>query len=731
MTLTLLSEAPAPLPRAHQAPAPRATETETSAIIAAVAAPRPPVAFPTVKTSIAAEPSQPLPIAGPPAASGTIVRLPPAAGGDAAVETSQVGALQLVRMRGRITEAFKGEQLGRTLGPRVVFDLGDVDRVTSFGVREWLAMLAAATRVTELTFVRCSEAIVNQLTMIRKFDGGAKIASFFMPYLCDECGATLECLRDCEHDAAELSSHAPAPVRCPRCDGEARFDDDVRSYFAFATPHFGVALPADVRALADSLARQTAAPPTEEIEKLIDHEGTRVRVLGRLTAQLRWRKIFDGIEGALTLDLSTAPAYDTAGLANLDQALRALPAEVAPICLEHAPPALVERLAQTPNERVRVVSAAAAGYCRSCAVNRPALVHLDRLAQDLSAGREHQVMCKRCNGPLALALDGPLRTLLERGARPAPSAAPALALPAPSAPAGKRGISPGVVALLVALAAAIGALAILLRSDRGADARPAPPAAPAATVAPTPQPAAWSATADLPPEWTERELVLEGDDLFVVGRARVASERELGAGLETARRAATTRLVRQLQTELEGSPVLAFVAARSRPDASGNEEAIAEAIATRFEAQHGKELALSRVETATRRLADGAELYARYRVPRAQYQAVLASYRATYSFRGLQAALFFPTLEGALHAGGQLIVIAVERRSLAAIAGVREGDVILSVASTPVSTLDSLRATATAAWTALAPRGRLAIELESAGARKVMHLAKPSPLQPQ
>ena len=347
MTLTVFSESPTPIARPATA-APR-----TSQVLEAVSAPiavpasRPAIATAPIAAPVATavtSPTRTAPVTVPPLATaapaapptGPIVRVPRPVGADAVVDVTTAGDLQIVRIRGRITEAFKGEALGRALGPRVMFDLADVDRVTSFGVREWLAMMAAAPS-TERTLARCAEAVANQLTMIRKFDGGARIASLFAPYLCTGCGAALERLLDCERDAAELAALAPAPIRCPRCDGEARFDDDPRSYFGFAHASVGAALPADVRAAHDAALVQLAAAPPEDVDKSVDHDVTRIRVAGRLSTQIRWRKILDGIEGALVVDLSASPAADAAGVDALEQALRALPAEVQPIAIEHAP----------------------------------------------------------------------------------------------------------------------------------------------------------------------------------------------------------------------------------------------------------------------------------------------------------------------------------------------------------------------------------------------------------
>ncbi|MEZ4362948.1 MAG: FIST N-terminal domain-containing protein [Kofleriaceae bacterium] len=809
MTLTVFSESPTPLPRAAP-PRPagrrdRPVAIEGTAPISVPAPTRPALAFAPSAPSTPSTPSTPsapsAPSAptraaratpppsppqrtttvhgvpqAPPAAVGTapipvqrgpelrftgpraaealppplapIVRLPRNVGTDAVVEILDFEELQLVRIRGRITESFKGEQLGRSLGERVAFDLADVDRVTSFGVREWLAMMAAA-QLTESYFLRCSESVVNQLTMIRKFDGGARIASFFAPYLCTSCGTTLECLRDCERDAAELASYAPSPVSCVRCEGEARFDDDPRSYFAFAAAGLGVALPPDVRAIHDELAAQPVAPAADEIEKAVIGDTTCVRVLGKLSSQIRWRKILDGIEGALVIDLSATPTSDAAGIASLEQALHALPAEVAPISLESAPTALVERVAQGYATRLHVTSAAVVGYCPSCAVSRPASLSIDGYLADHAAGRPHQVVCKRCNGNLELSLDAALQHLVAQrqhaSAAPRlstqlpvsnlvvpdeaglPAAAPPGALAAAPAP---RGLAWTTALLLVALAGAIGALVTMSRnaSRSSSPATPSVASAAAKGAAAAPpeaaQPAAasaWRDHADLPPAWVERAFSIDGDVVRVVGHAPPGPSME--AGLEAARLEATMRLIDQLYEELAGSPVHGFLAARVRRDAPDAARAVAE----RFAAQHAKDVAFERAEVATRQVEGGAEVYVRYQLPRAHYDRLLAGYRATAKFRGLEVAAFFPLLETALRSSGQLVIIGVERRSAAELAGAHQGDAVLAIGATPLTTLDAFRAKALSTWVDLPPRARMTIELESAGATKRISMTKPAP----
>ena len=752
MTLTTFSESATPLPRARTArgstPAITATLTAVPRAVAPRATTR--AGSPSVTPRSTSTPTAPLPIVTlppprpiPPIAStrapepmappsGPITRLPRAIGSEAVVDTSTHGDLTLVRIRGRLTEAFKGDSIGRTLGGRVVFDLSEVDRVTSFGVREWLAMMSAA-RATECHFTRCSETIVNQIAMIRKFDGNARTVSFFAPYLCTGCASPVERLLDCERDAGELAAMTPSPIDCPRCDAEARFDDDPRSYFAFAAANIGVPVPADVRALHDRLLALAAAPAVEDIEKSVEGDATWIRVRGKLSGQLRWRRILDGIEGPLVIDLAEIPASDTQGVNNLDQALRALPAAVTAIEIEHAPGALVERVLDAVPRRIAVASAVVSAFCPSCAVHRPAAVEINHYIVDTAAGREHHVMCKRCNGNLQLSLDAAfLRLCKLQTPVPAPASAPTKAVPQPAevSSAPRKGVSGAAVAVVLALVIALAALGGAVWITLSSRSHP-PPATPSLTttipaVAPlpaavAPAPAGWQGNADLPPPWVERPIAIEGDTIFIVGHGALGTSAE--QGLETARIDATSRLVDQFYDDLAGTPVHDFLDKRIRRDAPG----AAQAVAARFETQHGRDSGFERADVATRKRDGGVEVYVRYKLDKKEYDALLASYRATMKFRGAEVAQFFPLLDTALHASGQLMVIDVEKRSPADLAGIHEGDIVDKVGATPVGSVDAFRATGLAVWTNLEPRGRMTLELESAGATRTVALFKPAP----
>ncbi len=235
----------------------------------------------------------------------------PAGAGQAAGITFDMrkeGGILVVRLAGRMTETFKGAALAKQLEGDVLLDLGDVERVTSFGVREWLQMVQEAEpRVKRLYLARCAEPIVNQMSMIRRFSGDGHIVSFHAPYACEVCSTQFERLVDCEHDAEAITKGVAPAANCPRCGGIGAFDDDARTYFGFATPHAGKHVPAEIRAAIEALARRDEPVGGEAVEKTIEGRVTRVKVHCKLDAGVRWNRILDGIEGQVVFDLGGAP----------------------------------------------------------------------------------------------------------------------------------------------------------------------------------------------------------------------------------------------------------------------------------------------------------------------------------------------------------------------------------------------------------------------------------------
>lgn len=146
--------------------------------------------------------------------------------------TERTGDGTRVRLEGRLDGSGRLlDLLVPSISGTAVLDLSGIRRISSSGVAEWVRFLGALDeKKSTYRLERCSLAVVQQLGMISVFRGRGKIVSFFAPFFCPKCQATVEKLLDAAADAA---AQIAAPPPCPECAGPTQFDDVPASYFAF------------------------------------------------------------------------------------------------------------------------------------------------------------------------------------------------------------------------------------------------------------------------------------------------------------------------------------------------------------------------------------------------------------------------------------------------------------------------------------------------------------------
>src|ERR1700760_3023474 len=113
-----------------------------------------------------------------------------------------------------------------------VIDLGEIERINSCGVRDWVNWLSKLeSNGTRSVLVECSPAIVAQINLVNNFTGSGVVKSFYVPYFCPECDEEKVLLVE----ATDMGPppHEPPTCRCDECDLVMDFDDMPDSYFAF------------------------------------------------------------------------------------------------------------------------------------------------------------------------------------------------------------------------------------------------------------------------------------------------------------------------------------------------------------------------------------------------------------------------------------------------------------------------------------------------------------------
>src|SRR5213078_2600869 len=144
------------------------------------------------------------------------------------------GDVSYVKLGGVIDEDNElGDLVEKISAGTAVIDLGEVERINSCGVRDWVNWLSKLeNNGTRSVLVECSPAIVAQINLVNNFTGNGSVKSFFAPYFCPKCEREKVFLVE----TAEMVGQTPpkAPVcRCDECDGIMDFDDMEESYFAF------------------------------------------------------------------------------------------------------------------------------------------------------------------------------------------------------------------------------------------------------------------------------------------------------------------------------------------------------------------------------------------------------------------------------------------------------------------------------------------------------------------
>jgi anti-anti-sigma regulatory factor len=138
-------------------------------------------------------------------------------------------------------------------GNTVIIDLGEVERINSCGVRDWVNWLGKVeARNTDVVLVECSPAIVAQINLVNNFTGSGVVKSFYVPYFCPECDEEKVLL--CETADMGPPPHEPPTCRCDECDLVMDFDDMPDSYFAFLASQKKVAKSEKIQSIIDEFA---------------------------------------------------------------------------------------------------------------------------------------------------------------------------------------------------------------------------------------------------------------------------------------------------------------------------------------------------------------------------------------------------------------------------------------------------------------------------------------------
>lgn len=334
------------------------------------------------------------------------------------IEKVANGNINCLRFVGTIDEAFEGKRLASTVrADTLILDLGQVNKISSFGLREWSDFIKAVERsVKRLYIVECTPKAVDQLNMVANFAGQGLVYSFYAPYRCDYCDVDRMVLFQVDRDEESIKSMRPPERPCETCGNPEYLDEDPASFFSYLAtqPHFE--LDPQVAGFLESNLKYSVsdAPRRLQVEKHIEGRNTYVRLSGNLDGSFPREKIAEGLEGTIVVDVGTIGSIDPAGAAEW----RGFMAMTAPIVeklyLLGCPPAFVERLTRPEDmtANVQVISFAMPYSCQKCATTTSRIVDLEDNFDILKFATPPEMKCTDCKGAMTcMATEGLLSHL--------------------------------------------------------------------------------------------------------------------------------------------------------------------------------------------------------------------------------------------------------------------------------------------------------------------------------
>src|SRR6185295_15916441 len=165
------------------------------------------------------------------------------------------GDVSYVKLGGVIDEDNElGELVDKIPNGTAVIDLGEIERINSCGVRDWVNWLSKLeSNGTRSVLVECSPAIVAQINLVNNFTGSGVMKSFYVPYFCPECDEEQVLLVEAQDMGPP--PHEPPTCRCDECDLVMDFDDMPDSYFAFLSNQRKLAEPDKINGAMRDLSR--------------------------------------------------------------------------------------------------------------------------------------------------------------------------------------------------------------------------------------------------------------------------------------------------------------------------------------------------------------------------------------------------------------------------------------------------------------------------------------------
>jgi hypothetical protein len=334
------------------------------------------------------------------------------------------GDITCLKLAGTIDEQFEGKKVASGIkGGMLVLDLAEIDRISSFGIREWVDFVGAvSSKVSSLWFVECAPKVIDQFNMVANFGGAGQLVSFYAPYRCDYCDDDRRRLVQVAQDWEMLKTGKLPERVCESCGNAEYFDEDPLTFFSFLQAHPPIEVPAPVAAFLAARLNYAVSDGARKlkIEKQIDGRATYFKLSGDLDSSFPRDKIADGAEGDVMFDLSGIGKIDPAGAAEWRQLMAQIAAPVERILITGCPAAFVERLTKSEDlgQKGLILSFGMPYTCPTCRATAARELDVADHYDLLKFATPPELKCPDCGSPTQCSASDALLSHLPSLPRP-------------------------------------------------------------------------------------------------------------------------------------------------------------------------------------------------------------------------------------------------------------------------------------------------------------------------
>ncbi|MEZ4401575.1 MAG: hypothetical protein R3B06_16235 [Kofleriaceae bacterium] len=348
-----------------------------------------------------------------------------------AIDRFADGDLVCLKLAGTIDEAFEGKRLAESVrASTLILDLGDIRKVSSFGIREWVDFVNGVGKVAQrIVLVECAPKIVDQLNMVGNFAGAGRIYSFYAPYHCDYCDRDDRVLLQVDRDHELIKSMKPAQRACGNCGELQYFNEDPVTYFSYLAGQDKFELDADIAGFLASKLSYAVADGARKlrIDKSIEGRVTALKLTGDLDKTFPRDKLAEGLEGVVVIDVAGVGKIEPAGAAEWRGLIQQVTPLVEAIYLTAVPPGFLDKLTRPEDlgPKAAVASFTLPYACATCSSTAGQLIDVDTHYEVLKFATPPDLRCADCKHPLACA--APEGLLAQLAKLPRPGISPELA----------------------------------------------------------------------------------------------------------------------------------------------------------------------------------------------------------------------------------------------------------------------------------------------------------------